>query len=166
MDFPSACLRDDLYRVPSLCCSQPVDVETDCFKEVFQTIVNNFLHYPCRAFPLHGYPATDEYSLKTNMFVELNTFSPQSRQRLDVTRPAFLSFLLCHSPLVQKPQIALPPNRHHPCKDTPMLHRHKCKTECSHHRPKLATIQPTRGYRVADSAPGSLWLWSFRKGEQ
>lgn len=66
-------------------------------------------------------------------------------------------------PLIQQPQISLPPHRHHTTKNTSTPRPHKRKTQSRHQRPKLPAIHHTRRHSLLDPLPSPLWLRTFQR---
>lgn len=65
-------------------------------------------------------------------------------------RHAHLRPSLQLGPSIQQRKIRLPPNSHHPRKDSPVLHGHKREAEGRHKRPELARVDHASGYRLPD----------------
>jgi hypothetical protein len=61
-----------------------------------------------------------------------------------------LLLFLGSSPLVQKTQICLPPDRDYAAKYAPVLYGYICEGECCDYWPKFAAIDPARRYGVLD----------------
>jgi len=74
--------------------------------------------------------------------------------------------LLQHSSLIQYSEVRLPEYGHTAREDTPMLHRHECKRERRHKRPKSTAHQPRLRYGIVHSLEHRLWLRCFQREER